>query len=59
MIKSLTDQVNELTSSDILSRVRETYSSAMAQTKHEHQQELLHLQQEVAELREEMDKKVL
>ena len=58
MIKSLTEQVNELTSSDTLTRVRENYSSAMAQSKHEHQQEVLRLQQEMAELREEMDEKV-
>ena len=58
MIKSLTEQVNELTSSDILSRVRDSYSSALAQSNQQHQQELLTLQQQIGELREEVDKKV-
>lgn len=58
MIKSLTEQVNELTSSDTLSRVRDSYSSALAQSNQQHQQELLTLQQQIGELREEVDKKV-
>ena len=58
MIKSLTEQVNELTSSDTLSRVRDGYSSALAQANQQHQQELLTLQQQIGELREEVDKKV-
>ena len=59
MIKSLTEQVNELTSSDTLSRVRDSYSSALAQSNHQRQQEMLTLQQQIGELREELDKKVL
>ena len=58
MIKSLTEQVNELTNSDTLSRVRDSYSSALAQANHQHQQEVLTLQQQIGELREEVDKKV-
>jgi hypothetical protein len=59
MIKSLTEQVNELTSSDTLSRVRDGYSSALAQSNQQHQQEMLTLQQQIGELREEVDRKVL
>ena len=58
LIKSLTDQVNELTSSDSLSRVRESYSSAMAHSAHQHQQEVLQLQEQLEHLREEMERKV-
>lgn len=58
MIKSLTEQVNELTSSDTLSRVRDNYSSAMAQSNHQHQQEVLGLEQQLGELTQDMEKKV-
>ena len=58
LIKSLTDQVNELTSSETLSRVRESYSSAMAQSNHQHQQEVVQLQEQLEQLREEMERKV-
>lgn len=58
-IHSLNEQVEELASSESLSRVRESYSSALSETEHRHKTELASLQEKMREAREEVETKVM
>ena len=51
-------QVRELTSSDLLSRVREGYTSAQTQTKEVHAQQVATFKEELDTVRHDSDAKV-
>lgn len=57
-IQGLTQQVEELGSSQTLARVRESYDSALAAAAHQHQEGVASLREELDSMREELESKV-
>ena len=57
-IGSLKQQVTELSSSETLARMRESYSSAMAQAQDKHRHELARAAEETQKTREALEEKV-
>ena len=57
-IQGLTQQVEELGSSQSLARVRESYDSALAAATHQHQEGVASLREELGSVREELESKV-
>ncbi len=57
-ISSLKQQVSELSSSESMARVRESYSSAIAQAQEKHRQQLARAMEDTQNAREEVEAKV-
>ena len=57
-IHSLSQQVEELGSADTISRVRESYDSALSQASAQHKEDMALLQEEMRSTREEIEAKV-
>jgi len=57
-IGSLKQQVVELSSSEALARMRQSYSSAMSQAQDKHRQQLARAMEETQKVREELEEKV-
>ena len=58
-IHSLNQQVEELNSSECIARIRESYNSALLEASHKHRDELATFQEQIQEIKEQMEAKVL